>query len=94
MIVSPICSITVVGMTLPEPRPFIYLHIFRSVSFSNIDYIAGTGMFAANVISCFASSVAFHYESKNLEKVCLKMGRIGSKLPHKKEYAGRGEDLK
>ena len=86
-------TFTIVGSLMPEPKPYLYLDIFKSVAFSNMDFIVGSIMTAPNLAACLASFFAFHHESGRLEKLCIEMESVNRNVLGGKTYLGRGKAL-
>jgi hypothetical protein len=75
----------------PDPNPFIYLDIFKSVGFSVMDFFVAmllTG--TASIISSFVTFFALSTESQKLEKDFIEMAAIKAKPFCRIPYKGKG----
>jgi hypothetical protein len=75
----------------PDPNPFIYLDIFKSVGFSVMDFFVAmllTG--TASICSSFVTFFALSTESQKLEKVFIEMAAIKTKPFCRIPYKGKG----
>jgi hypothetical protein len=69
------------------------LKIFKSVGFSDMDFIVGSVMVGPIMVGCIISFFALDYKSKNLENVCREMEDINRKHLGGIVYKGRGKIL-
>ena len=81
---------TLVALTLPDPNPVIYMEIFKSVGFSNMDFVVGSTMLAPNIIACFVCYFALNHEYQRLEEACEEMEATNRKHLGKVVYNGKG----
>lgn len=81
----------IAGYFLPEPRTLIYLDIFKSVGFSNMDFFVSIAMFNTVIIFTLVVFFALEIESKRLESLCLEMEEVNAKPFCRISYRGKGK---
>ena len=82
---------SIIGFFLPESRPFIYMDIFKSVGFSNMDFFVAVSLFNIVVVFNLVVFFALDNECKQLEKVCLEMEEVNAKPFCRISYKGKGK---